>query len=283
MLFSLLANSCAPSAEDIYQEGKAHYKNKEYDKALDCYIKAKEQGYDSAYSAIASLYYYGLGVKKKYEKAFEYAQTANNKNAGGNYLLGKMYYYGNGVVKNQFKALEYFKKASDQGNLNAQYYLGRMYYFGHGVNKNYGAAFKLMKPLADKNDSDAQYFVGLMYFYGDGVVQNYSSAIHFFQEAANNNDLDGILMLGICYYDGCGVVKNTDLGKQYLKNAADQGNKYAAEILDNIITDERIGKTLNAIEKVAPFIPFFGIGWKYGKAGGEAVGAIVDAIGSFSD
>ena len=97
------------------------------------------------------------------------------------------------------------------------------------------------------------------------------------------NDLDGILMLGICYYDGCGVVKNTDLGKQYLKNAADQGNKYAAEILDDIVTNERIGKTFNAIDKVAPYIPFFGIGWKLGKAGVEAVGAIVDAIGSFSD
>lgn len=89
MLFSLLANSCAPSAEDIYQEGKAHYKNKEYDKALDCYIKAKEQGYDSAYSAIASLYYYGLGVKKNMKRRLSMLKLPTIKMQTGTIFLEK--------------------------------------------------------------------------------------------------------------------------------------------------------------------------------------------------
>ena len=142
MLFALLINSCGPSAEDLYQEGKAHNKNKEYDKALECYTKAKEQGYDSAYSAIAGLYYFGYGVEKNYEKAFEYAQTANQKNAGGNYYLGLMYYYGRGVVKNQSKALEYFKKVEHIGS--ASYAIGLIYYNGEDVPKNYEIAFKYL-------------------------------------------------------------------------------------------------------------------------------------------
>ena len=66
----LFVFACGTSAENIYQEGKTYKKNKEYSKAFDCFTQAMEQGYDSAYSSLAVLYYYGYGVEKNYEKAF---------------------------------------------------------------------------------------------------------------------------------------------------------------------------------------------------------------------
>ena len=182
MLFALLTTSCGSSSEEIYQEGKTHLKNKEYDKALECFTKAKEQGYDSAYSALAGLYYNGFGVEKNYEKAFEYAQTANQKNAGGNYYLGLMYYFGNGVERNYSKSLEYLKKVETSAS-NAAYLIGLMYYNGNGVTQNYATAFEYFQKANEKGVPGGTYYLGRMYYHGKGVEKNYTKAFDYFKKA----------------------------------------------------------------------------------------------------
>ena len=50
-------------------------------------------------------------------------------------LLGEMYFYGNGVKKSYEKAFEWYHKAADQGEKHAQTMLGVMNYYGHGIEK----------------------------------------------------------------------------------------------------------------------------------------------------
>jgi hypothetical protein len=48
-----------------------------------------------------------------------------------------MYYKGQGVEQNYAEAVRYFKKAADQGSVDAQVELGSMYHDGQGVEKDY--------------------------------------------------------------------------------------------------------------------------------------------------
>ena len=67
------------------------------------------------------MYYEGQGTVKNYEKALEwFLKGANQGNAYLQYRVGEMYYEGQGTVKNYKKALEWFQKAADQGYEDAQ-------------------------------------------------------------------------------------------------------------------------------------------------------------------
>ena len=199
LTMSLFITNCGPSADEIFQEGRTHQKNKEYDKAFECYNKAKEQGYDSAYSALAAMYFDGRGVEKNYDKAFEYATIANEKGAGGNYLLGQMYYFGRGVEKNYTKAMEYFKKIEDRVS-NALYYIGLMYYYGEGVAQNYNSAFDYFKKADSKEVPRASYYLGVMHYYGEGVDKNNKPAFDYFKKADNKEVSEASYYLGLLHY-----------------------------------------------------------------------------------
>ncbi|MCI6564383.1 tetratricopeptide repeat protein, partial [Campylobacter sp.] len=90
-------------AEKTYEQGKAFYNNKEYDKAAELYKKACDGG-----------------------------------NMSGCFNLGIMYANGNGVEKDLGKAVELFKKACDGGNMRGCHNLGVMYTNGNGVEKDLG-------------------------------------------------------------------------------------------------------------------------------------------------
>ena len=88
-------------AEKTYEQGKAFYDNKEYDKAFESFKKACDGG-----------------------------------NMRACFNLGAMYEYGNGVEKNEQKAAELYKKACDGGEMFGCGTLGAMYANGDGVEKN---------------------------------------------------------------------------------------------------------------------------------------------------
>ena len=61
-----------------------------------------------------------------------------------------MYFNGNGIIQDYELALSWYKKAAEQGLLNAQYNLGVMYFNGHGyVTQDYELALSWFakKPL----------------------------------------------------------------------------------------------------------------------------------------
>ena len=101
-------------AEKTYEQGKAFYDNKEYDKAFESFKKACDGG-----------------------------------NMRACFNLGAMYEYGNGVEKNEQKAAELLKKACDGGNMRGCYNLGLMYADGDGVETDFSKAAELLKKACD--------------------------------------------------------------------------------------------------------------------------------------
>ena len=56
----------------LYAQGDAAFLVQDYEKALEYWTQAAEQGYRNAYEAIGELYRDGLGVEQSYEKAADY-------------------------------------------------------------------------------------------------------------------------------------------------------------------------------------------------------------------
>jgi tetratricopeptide (TPR) repeat protein len=77
-----------------------------------------------------------------------------------------------------------YRKAAEQGEINAQYNLGTMYYIGQGVPKGYAEAFKWYHQAAEQGLAEAQFDLGNMYSKGEGVPQAYAEAAKWFRKAA---------------------------------------------------------------------------------------------------
>jgi TPR repeat protein len=76
----------------------------------------------------------GQGVEQSYEKAVEYyTMAAEQGHPCGQCILGSMFYNGQGVEQSYEKAVEYYTMAAEQGHPVAQCNLGNMFYRGKGL------------------------------------------------------------------------------------------------------------------------------------------------------
>jgi len=66
----------ASPAEESYQQGKALYDKKEYDKAFPFMLKAAEAGHSDAQMHVGKMYYNGWGVKHSHAKGLEWHKKA---------------------------------------------------------------------------------------------------------------------------------------------------------------------------------------------------------------
>lgn len=91
-----------------------------------------------------------------YDKALEYFEkAANNGQMLAQYNLAKMYLNGNGTSKNPQIAAQWFMKAAQQGDAAAQYMIGKMYLDGQGVNKDEQQALTWLKKAATQGNKEA--------------------------------------------------------------------------------------------------------------------------------
>lgn len=90
-----------------------------------------EEGNIKAQSALATLYFYGVGNPQNYDEAFAwFSKAAEQGHAKAQYGLGFMYLN----IKNEpSAAFDWFLKAAKQGNLDAADNLVLMYNTGQGV------------------------------------------------------------------------------------------------------------------------------------------------------
>lgn len=64
------------------------------------------------------------------------------------------------MTKSDKMAAVWWKKAADQGDMNAQYALGKAYAEGRGVPQNYGAATVFFNKAANKGNKQAEAALG---------------------------------------------------------------------------------------------------------------------------
>lgn len=130
------------------------------EKAFECYMKAAEMGYATAYYNVAKAYLNGEGVERDFNQAFKW-----------------------------------FRKAADNGDTYAKLKLAECYKRGAGCERDYAAAMALYQQITGdkslKRNSFvdvAEYELGNMYLKGLGVEVDLRKAYDYFKRAASQDN-----------------------------------------------------------------------------------------------
>jgi TPR repeat protein len=142
------------------------------------------------------------------------------------FLLGRAYYSGSdGLPRDEITAMPWFRKAADQGQVNAQTYLGYMYEEGRGVKKDEAQAVEWYRKAAEQGERNAQRNLGMMYADGrGGLTKSDTEAVNWYRKAAEQGDPSAQNSLGQMYQRGGGSLKQ-DVGEAlaWYRKSADQG------------------------------------------------------------
>ena len=87
--------------------------------------------------------------------ADKYRKAAEDGDVNAQYNLGSCYENGEGVAKDQVEAVKWFYKAAEQGHPEAQYNLGLCYEFGKGVTADLAEAVKWFRKAAEQGHENA--------------------------------------------------------------------------------------------------------------------------------
>lgn len=194
------------------------------DKSKQWFILGAKADFSPSKSWLAVI----LEKEGKYEKAIElYKQAGNEGYLSSQTTLAKFYRKGDVIKKDSLKAIEWYEKAGKQGNSESLYNIGLMYYYGEGINVDYKKSYEFFKEAAILDNKYAQFMLAYSYYKGFGVNQSPSEAIFWWKKAAENNDEKSLFALGVCYRIGYGVEKNKHQAIYYLSKSADEGNSDA--------------------------------------------------------
>lgn len=249
---------------DFYASGSNRHENaygikQDWDKAVEWYGKAGEQGHAEAKNGLANARY-ELGVNslngrdseenwKKAVDCFEKIQNeldsldidndkkvfvknlllADQGNIESQYLLGVCFIKGISVKKNTKKAVKWYKKAADHGYAKAQYKLGVLYSSSSSsdIEQNWQTAAYWFKKASDQGYAKAQFQLGMCLAAGKGVTIDWHKAVELFAKAADQGLADAQYRLGMCYMKGTGIDLDREKAQYWLEKAKDKGHSEA--------------------------------------------------------
>lgn len=103
------------------------------------------------------------------------------------------------------QAKYWFKRAAEQGGLEAQTSLGAMYMQGLGVDQDYNRAFEWFYRAANAGYAQAQHNLGRMYAEGLAVSQDDFKAMKWFRRAADQGYAEAELSVSHMLEQGRGI------------------------------------------------------------------------------
>lgn len=236
------------------------------------------------YFKTAMQYYTGSGLPKNYEKAVEYfAKAAENGHREAAVYMGKCWEMGSGVKADPAIAKRWYEKAAKLGASSAEFQnakkvsqsasgsqnitkASRPASSGYKVQedparsdyeagllnegkKNFVTAVLLYKIAAEKGNMAALTRLGLCYKNGLGVTKDDVEAAQLFLKAARSGEAEAMLYLGECHENGQGMVRDNVQARMWYEKAARAGRmEEAQEALKRL--EEKVQKEKVQKEKV---------------------------------
>ncbi len=154
-----------------------------------------------------------------------------------------MYQDGEGVPKDDKQAVVWYRKAAEQGHIDAQSKLGFMYKYGLGV-KDEQQAVVWFRKAAEQGHAGAQLFLGMIYENGEGVPKDEQQAVEWYRKAAEQGHASAQESLGVMYAQGQGVPKDEQSAYFWLLLASAQGNQHHVKNRD--IVERRLSPAQRA-------------------------------------
>ena len=200
--------------------------NQDYEKSVEYFIDAKDQGFSNAQCYLGLCFESGFGVSVNFSEAIDwYSSSANGGNAKAQYQLGCCFLHGKGVAVDFNYAAMWFIQSAKQGHARAQYNLGLLYEDGRGGLKlDMKKAMEWYQKSANNGCADAQELRGMKYLKGEGVKKDKKVGIRYLKQAALNGHANAQYQLGICYENAIGVKYNLSESINNYRAAAIQGH-----------------------------------------------------------
>jgi hypothetical protein len=162
-------------------------------------------------------------------------------------------YYRFAAPKNMVEAVKWFRKAAEQGYVEAQDHLAECYENGESVPKDQAealnwyrkAAEQYRKDAAQGDDDYAKFNLGVHYHKGRGVPKDMVKALKLYRITAELGVADAQNSLGRCYMEGDGVPKDAVEAYKWFNLSGAQGNEMAASDranLEKTMLPEQIGE-----------------------------------------
>lgn len=190
------------------------------------------EGYARAQLIYGVFYSFGkYGLPKDFQKSYQwYVKAANQGNQSAQYNLGLAYRHKRGVDKDILKSIEYFKQALSNNFWLAACRLGDIYNDEGAVQDPEIAESYYRQVINDLNvshstRSECAYSLGSMLFYQQKKID---LGIEQFKLSANLGDKDALFELGIIYSGSHDVPTDPELSVDYYKKAIRLGSHRAA-------------------------------------------------------
>jgi TPR repeat protein len=199
--------------------------------ALPLLQQLAEQGNAPAQFNLAQMYHNGQGVAQNNDQALIwYRKAAEQGQVEAQNYLGWFY----NAAQDYSPAVAWYRKAAEQGYAEAQYNLGWLYAKGRGVAQDDKQAVDWFSKAAQQGYADAQFNLGWMYAKGLGVARDDGQAIILFGKAAQQGYADAEFNLGLMYAKGLGIAKNDKQAIAWFQKAAQQGQQDALAVLKKL-------------------------------------------------
>ena len=192
---------------------------KNHAQAIDCTIKAAEQGYKEAEYILGLLY--EVDDNPDYNKSIEwYTKAATHGSKESSIRLFELY----GKKQDYQYAIAWLKKAAEQDEIEAKYLnlLGIFY----EEKEDFQESLKWYKKAAERNDAKSQYKLALFYGLGKGITEDLNESKAWLKKAAAQGYDEAIKLLTE-EDDLSTEVTEEDLANVWTE---DDGKKYCQEI-----------------------------------------------------
>lgn len=224
------ASAMKEDAQSLYEKGMRILRSNSYKNngknIFELFTKAHKLGYPEATYMLGYCYYHGIGTSVNKERALEYFQEANKDGLVpyAAYALGEeLRERGEHLI-----AFRWYKKALEQGVLEARLPLAEYYESGQGGWKNNDKAFQLYNDAGAYNgNKDAEYHLGRCYYEGIGTVKNLPKALAHWKSAEAKGQTDASYRLGLHYCQTAEKPENFKRISDFLKTAAGRFKKAA--------------------------------------------------------
>lgn len=240
-----------------------------YKQALSGFLKIEndDMANDDLFYKLGQMFKLGLGTDSDVTKAIEYfKRSAEMNNKNGFFEYGKALLIGEHIPQNTDSAVKLLEKAVKLKNSNAKRFLALEYISGEHLEQDIEKGIALLTECADSGDVIACYRLGKIYLQGEIMPQNLDKAEKYLLLATDNEYVQYALaklhlqeekydiQKAVNYFENCAAKNHWasyQLGRIYLFGAKDierdkekavewftksanDGNKYAQAILDNI-------------------------------------------------
>ena len=177
-------------------------------------------------------YFYDKNRSQDYEKALEwYLKAAEQGDEDSEYMVRLLY----SKLEDYNNLLKWCKKGIEQNQVDAKFTMGWLFFNGYGVEKNILKAKEWYEKAAEDNDSFSQYRLGRLYFDENEIENDYKQVVYWIEKAAENKYQPAINFLPIIKNYTNPVMatakdNNFEFVKESIENEININTKYNLDI-----------------------------------------------------